>query len=97
MNSFIYWVIDRLDEPSTWRGIIMLITGVTGFALDEEHTQAVIAAGISIVGLIGMFSRDKKVVIINPEPHASHPMSRNNEIDHEVFRGSTPASDDESK
>jgi hypothetical protein len=80
MNSIVQWMIDRLKEASTWRGIIMLITGITGFTVDEQHTQAIIAAGIALVGMIGIFAKDKEAKVINIEVPTNDPMSRNERV-----------------
>jgi uncharacterized membrane protein len=53
------WLIERLKEPSTWRGIVMLVTGF-GLALSSEMQEQIITVGISLTGLIGMLTSDKK-------------------------------------
>ena len=53
------WIIDRLSEPSTWRGLAWLIT-VAGFSLNPEQTNAIITAGMTFVGLLGVFLPDKE-------------------------------------
>ncbi len=52
------WLIDRLKEGSTWRGIILLLT-VCGMKLEPDQQEAIIAAGLAVVGLIGIFTKDK--------------------------------------
>jgi len=52
------WLIARLHESSTWRGIILLLT-VCGMKLEPDQQEAIIAAGLAIVGLLGAFTRDK--------------------------------------
>jgi hypothetical protein len=52
------WLIARLHESSTWRGIILLLT-VFGMNLEPDQQEAIIAAGLAIVGLLGVFTRDK--------------------------------------
>ena len=51
--------MDRLSEPSTWRGLVALATGL-GIAITPEMAAAITAFGISLIGLVGMFSKDKK-------------------------------------
>ncbi len=53
------YVIKRLQEPSTWRGIVAFISGL-GVTLTPEYKEAIIGAGLGVMGLIGMLSRDKK-------------------------------------
>jgi len=45
-------------EPSTWRGIVWLLTAA-GVALDEQQSHAIEIAGAGIAGLISVFWRDK--------------------------------------
>lgn len=52
------WTLARLKEPSTWRGIILLLT-VCGLKLQPEQQEAIIAAGLAVVGLIGVLTRDE--------------------------------------
>lgn len=50
------FVLDRLKENSTWRGIIMLVTAV-GLKLDSSQGEAIVAAGLALVGLINVFRK----------------------------------------
>ena len=52
-------IISRFNEPSTWRGLIMLATGF-GVALSPETIEQVVVAGTAMTGLIGMFTTDGK-------------------------------------
>lgn len=53
------YMLNRLREPSTWRGFIMLLTAL-GVALDAVQTEAVIALGMALVGAIGVFLPDSR-------------------------------------
>lgn len=53
------FLLNRLREASTWRGIVMLLTAA-GVALSAAQTEAIIAAGMAIVGAIGVFLPDSK-------------------------------------
>ncbi len=55
------YLLERLSEPSTWRGICALVTAA-GVAIDPGQVEAIIVAGLAAIGLIGAFTRD------NPEP-----------------------------
>lgn len=46
-----------IREPSTWRGLIWLLTAA-GLALSPEQQTAIIAAGMAIAGAIGAFLND---------------------------------------
>ncbi len=52
------YLIQRLKEPSSWRGIVMFLTSM-GINISPEQTNAIVAAGIGLVGLIGFFSKEK--------------------------------------
>jgi hypothetical protein len=58
MNA-IYFILDRLAENSTWRGIIMVVTAI-GLKLDPSQSDAIIATGLSLVGLINVFRKESK-------------------------------------
>lgn len=51
-------IIDRLREPSTWRGIIALL-GACGWVLTPDQGEAVIAVALAVIGAIGVFTDDK--------------------------------------
>ena len=50
--------LTRLTENSTWRGLILVATAL-GLKLDPEHQEAIIAAGLSLVGLINILRKGK--------------------------------------
>lgn len=54
----IKWVADRLKEPSTWRGLTMLLTAV-GISVRPELMEQIIVAGTGVAGLIGLITADK--------------------------------------
>lgn len=45
-------------EPSTWRGIVYLISAM-GVAISPEQQGAIVSAGLSVAGAIGLFIKDK--------------------------------------
>jgi hypothetical protein len=53
------YLLARMSEASTWRGLIMLATAV-GVVFSAEQVEAVIAAGLALAGLVGAFSPDHK-------------------------------------
>lgn len=53
------YILARLSEASTWRGIIMLATAA-GVVFSAQQAEAVIAAGLALAGLVGAFSADKQ-------------------------------------
>jgi len=48
------WIVNRLKEPSTWRGLVWLLT-VAGITLTPEQTTIVVTAGMTLAGLLGVF------------------------------------------
>ena len=54
------WVLARLSEPSTWRGIIAIATGA-GLVLSPEMQQGILAVGLSAIGLINIIRKEKTV------------------------------------
>ena len=51
------YLLERLNEPSTWRGIILFATGF-GITVSPELTAQIVATGTAMAGLVGMFSSD---------------------------------------
>ena len=51
------YLLDRMREPSTWRGVIALLTAV-GVTLSPEQQTAVIALGLAVIGAVGVFLPD---------------------------------------
>lgn len=53
------YVLNRLREPSTWRGFLALLTAV-GVTLNPEQQTAVIALGMALIGAVGVFLPDER-------------------------------------
>jgi hypothetical protein len=47
-----YWLA-RMREPSTWRGLIWVLTAM-GVSISPELGERIIAVGMAVAGLIGM-------------------------------------------
>jgi hypothetical protein len=56
--KLIEYILARLAENSTWRGIILLLTAL-GINLNPDQSGAIIGSGLSLVGLINVFRKDK--------------------------------------
>lgn len=52
------YFLQRLREPSTWRGIVMIVTA-TGVAISPEQEEAIISLGLALSGIIGVGTVDK--------------------------------------
>lgn len=49
--KIIRFLLDRLDERSTWRGLILLLSAF-GVSLDPQLSEAIIVFALGMVGLI---------------------------------------------
>lgn len=52
------YILDRAKEPSTWRGVTLLLTAI-GVPMAPGMAEAIISAGLALAGLIGMITVDK--------------------------------------
>lgn len=50
------YLIERLREPSTWRGAIMLLTAL-GVDFRPELVTEIITAGTGLAGLVGVLTK----------------------------------------
>lgn len=55
----INYLLARLAEPSTFRGIFMLVTAA-GVTISPEQASAVMGFGMAAVGAVGVFTKDAK-------------------------------------
>ena len=51
-------LIGKFKEPSTWQGIITVLT-LAGLQLAPEQSEAIINAGIALAGAILIFKKEK--------------------------------------
>ncbi|MDY0282327.1 MAG: hypothetical protein RBR35_17410 [Salinivirgaceae bacterium] len=58
MKSIVKFLYSRLKEPSTWRGIVAIITAA-GVTLSPEQSAAIVSAGLAGIGIVGAFFPDK--------------------------------------
>lgn len=52
------YIIERAKEPSTWRGVVLLLTAL-GVPMAPAMTEAIVSAGLAIAGLLGVITADK--------------------------------------
>ena len=52
------YLIERAKEPSSWRGLLLILTAI-GVPVAPEMANAIITAGLGIAGLIGVATSDK--------------------------------------
>jgi hypothetical protein len=53
------FILERGKEASTWRGLVALVTAV-GISVSPELTEALVALGLACIGILGVFTADKK-------------------------------------
>lgn len=53
------FILERGKEASTWRGLVALLTAV-GITISPELTEALVSAGLAIIGILGVVTADKK-------------------------------------
>jgi hypothetical protein len=56
----INYILDRLNETSTWRGIVGVLTGL-GVKVRPDLAESIIAAGIALIGVVNIFRKEKSV------------------------------------
>lgn len=52
------YILDRLKEPSSWRGLVMIATAF-GVSVNPELMTAIITVGTGLAGVIGFVFKDK--------------------------------------
>lgn len=52
------YILNRLQEASTWRGLALVVTAL-GVQISPEQLDIVVATGLAVSGLIGAFFPDK--------------------------------------
>ena len=56
MGMLKLYVINRLKEASTWRGIFMLLTAL-GLNIAPELQDSILLAGVALVGVAGVVTK----------------------------------------
>lgn len=52
------YLLERLKEPSSWRGILAMMTAV-GVKLHPELQEAIISTGLALIGMVNFFRKEK--------------------------------------
>jgi hypothetical protein len=52
------WLIERLKEPTTWRGIVLLLTSA-GMTVSPEMAAGIVSLGLAVAGFIGVITKEK--------------------------------------
>jgi hypothetical protein len=57
-TKLLSYIIDRSQEPSTWRGLTLAISAI-GFGLSEDNKELIMIGGLLISGMIGALFPDQ--------------------------------------
>jgi hypothetical protein len=57
--SFLDWLLDRLQEKTTWLGVTGVLTAA-GIGISPDQAAGIATAGGAVVSVILMFTREKK-------------------------------------
>lgn len=57
MKDFLKYLADRMDERSTWLGLVSFAMAL-GLLLSEVQQEAIVATGVALGGLIAAFTKD---------------------------------------
>lgn len=60
------WILDRLREPSTYKGFSWLLTAI-GISVKPELWTQITALGMVVAGLIDVITKEHKPVADNPQ------------------------------
>lgn len=52
------YLIERAKEPSTWRGLVLLLTAL-GVPIAPDLVEPIVSVGLATTGLIGVITADK--------------------------------------
>lgn len=55
--SILPWIIARMKEPSTWKGLIAL-AAACGVVINPEYAAIILAAGVGMAGFINVVITD---------------------------------------
>ncbi len=50
------YLLTQLGQSSTWRGVLLVLTAL-GVSLSPQHQEAIVAAGLGLVGAINILRK----------------------------------------
>ena len=59
MDAVVAYILSRLREASTLRGLVLLGFGLAGIDVSDTQADELISAGITLAGLLGTALPDK--------------------------------------
>jgi len=63
MNAILSYLIARLGEPSTYRGLFALLTAL-GLTLHPEQAAAITSVGLACIGLVNVFRKEHAIKLL---------------------------------
>lgn len=57
MSTVVDYIFSRLQEASTWRGLVLLATAI-GVHLTDAQVDAIVQFGLALAGLLGVVLPD---------------------------------------
>jgi hypothetical protein len=58
-KAFAQWAAERLEEKSTWAGIIAIVTPLSGFVVPADQAAAITSVGMAVAGAVLVFTKSK--------------------------------------
>lgn len=55
--NFSLWLLERLQERSTWLGVISFFVA-TGLTIAPDLKEAIVTAGVALVGVVSIITKD---------------------------------------
>lgn len=59
MKSLFFWAIERMQERSTWLGLVGIASSV-GIYIKPELASSISQIGVGVASAIAIFTKDKK-------------------------------------
>jgi len=59
MKNLITYILNRAQEQSSWRGLILILTSL-GVSVEPALQNHIVALGLGLVGLINFLRKEKK-------------------------------------
>lgn len=54
------WFSNRLREPSTWAGIVTLVSGALHMGISDAMAQAITTVGVAVGGLVAIVMQERE-------------------------------------
>ena len=58
-DKILLYCVERMREPSTWRGLVLVVTAFGWACFTDQQEQAITTIGLGLAGLLGVVTPDK--------------------------------------